>query len=284
MIQAAELKKNYRLVHGNPADVTGIMGIADLHVHESGDATDTSRRIIASAVRQGIDLIAVTNHDSADGYERASRIRDRLTRKKPVDHQLTIVRAAEVTAADKRHVLVYNLKQHIPVGLRLEHLLEEVDKQGATVSMAHPELGNFSTTEKDIEVLLKGDNPPFALEVHNGGAAQIDRYKNSWLPRFIRRRIPEANSNIRAKTIFEAFMSKLQGATGGSDAHNARHVGDVVTCYPAEMDIFDAIRDGRSVVMERKKLPRATATNLAVGTLRGMMLESKRRRGTSITH
>ena len=288
MIEAVELQKKYRLVHGEPSNISGQMKMADLHVHEGGDTTDTPWRIVRAAVRRGLDLIAVTNHDNAFGYERASRMRDRIEKKREGNHHLTIIRAAEVTAEDNRHVLVYNLKHNVPVGSPLPRLLEEVDKQDATASMAHPELGSFSPTEKDIEELLEGDNPPFALEVHNGGARQIDRYsptveKYGCMPvvSFIKNRLPKTGSNSKAHEVFERFKDSLLGATGGSDAHSARHVGDVITCYPAEMELFDAIEKGKSVVMEHKKPKRATGTNLAIGTLRGIILDNKRKKVSS---
>lgn len=279
MIAAAELMLDYRLVHGDPKNITGRMARADLHLHEAGDTTDTPTRIVRAAIRRGLDLIAVTNHDDPDGYERASKIRDRLSMRRGDTPRLTVLRAAEVTAANNQHVLVYNLKSRISIGLSLPKLLEEVDRQGSIASMAHPELEGISPRKKDIEGLLGADNPTFALEVHNGGAALIDLTRDFRLPGFIRRRIPAAGSNEEAKTIFDTFKDKFLGATGGSDAHNARHVGDVVTCYPSDMDVFDAIRNGKSVVMERRRLPRATATNLVVGTVRGLILEGKRRTG-----
>jgi histidinol phosphatase-like PHP family hydrolase len=284
MIAASELQESYRLVHGDPVNLQGRMTVADLHLHTAGDTTSPVLGIIRAAIGRGLDVIAVTNHDSADGYEVASRIRDRLGRRRKSDHHLTIVRAAEITAANNQHVLLFNLKRLPSVGLSLPRLLEEADRQGAFASMAHPELGDFSPTETDIEALLDGTNPLFSLEVHNGGAASIDKHTPlvDKYPRafaVIKRRLPETGSNSRAKTIYENLKNGLQGATGGSDAHNARHVGDVVTCGPEGMDIFDAIRQGKSVVMEKRKLPRATATNILIGTVRSTILEGKRRSG-----
>lgn len=278
MVAAVELLKEYRLVHGDPKNLTGKVGLFDSHVHTEGDITSPTPGIIKAAFRRGLDAIAVTNHDT-DGYDRASRIRDRLSSRRSGGSPLEIIRGSEITVEGGGHVLAFGFRRRLKSGQPVERLLDEADKQGANISYAHPELAGMSLDEPRISALVAGDNPLVSLEVHNGGAALIQSTKDWPLPHFIRDRIPRAGSNDRAKVIFDQFKDVLYGATGGSDAHNARHVGDVITCYPADMDVFDAIRTGRSFVMERIKQPRVTATNLVVGTVRGKLLERKRQSG-----
>jgi hypothetical protein len=278
VIAAAELQKRYKIVHGNPEILTGNVETGETHAHILGDTTDSAARIVGAAIKNRVGKLFISDHD-ADNYGVASRIRDRLERKwAPLGHRLEVGRAAEVTTSDNLHILMYGFKRLPASGQSLEHLLEEAEREDAYVSLAHPELGDFSVTEQRVEDLLE-KGLRFGLEVHNAGASQIDRAQKYPLPRSIRRRIPEAGSNDRAKVIFDKFQHMLHGATGGSDAHNARHIGDVVTCVPAGMDFFDAIREGKSVIMERERLPRTTVTNVLVGHVRGKMLDRKRQRG-----
>ncbi|WP_426990166.1 PHP domain-containing protein [Pseudarthrobacter sp. Y6] len=46
----------------------------DLHAHSNvSDGTETPAQVMASAARAGLDVIALTDHDSTDGWEEASR-------------------------------------------------------------------------------------------------------------------------------------------------------------------------------------------------------------------
>lgn len=275
MIEAEELQREYRPVHGDPKNLKGNMVVGILHLHLWGDTTSPAGGILDELIINRADVAGITDHD-VDSYDMASRKRDKLSRRR--GHHLELVRASEITAAGNRHVLVFGFNRLPVSGQPIERLLEEANKQNAFVSLVHPELGDFSVTEPEIEALVENDAPPFAIEVHSGAVSQIDRAELYPLPGFIRRRIPDAGSNRRSKQLFESFKGKLLGGTGGPDAHNRRHAMDVITCGPEGMDLFDAIKQGKSVIMERKKLPRSTATNLVVGHVRGRLLERKRQR------
>ena len=111
---------------------------------------------------------------------------------------------------------------------------------------------------------------PFFLEVHNGGAAQIDRWrpeveKRSHIKLFAasERLIPQTGSNELAKQLAAIYG---RGGTGGTDSHGF-DPGFVLTCAPVGITIFEAINAGTSVIVARKKTPRPKFLDLAIGTV-----------------
>ncbi|MDN5855370.1 MAG: PHP domain-containing protein, partial [Actinomycetia bacterium] len=62
----------------------------DLHTHSSrSDGTDTPTELIANARDAGLDVVALTDHDSTAGWDEASAAAD--------DAGLTLVRGLEIS-------------------------------------------------------------------------------------------------------------------------------------------------------------------------------------------
>src|SRR6266568_182242 len=288
MTPVAELERDYEYVQGaDPLTVAqnGRVGVGDPHVHFTGDVIGTPKSKLLAA--QSLDIVAVADHDRLSGPT-IERKRDNL------ELSLEIISASEITAdslgSDRgqhsgKHLLVYRLKKLIPCKttsgrlISPQDLIKAAHDQGAVVAVAHPELGGFSYIADEIREMAGWDEPPDLIEVFNGGARNVDR---SRLGRVLRehvsgleKRIPASGSNTQARTIFEEVKDKLF-PLGGSDAHNARNVRDVVTGFDPEMDFFAAIRAGRSFVMRRKKPNRHTISNIVVGTIKGRQLEKSR--------
>ena len=137
MITKDRLLADYDVVHGKEENIQPVMQVGDLHLHTGGggDTTAPAWMTLSLAALQKIDVVAITNHNQ-DGYERASRIRDRIS--KLSGHYITLQRASEVTArshqtGEGRHVLIYkkgNLKK-FKVFTPLPELLTTAAEQDA---------------------------------------------------------------------------------------------------------------------------------------------------------
>ncbi len=275
MITAENLLANYKVVHGDPANVHGLMTAVDLHRHSGGggDTTATRWQVFSTLARQGVD-VAITNHNQL-GHAAASRSRDLLHR--VTGKFVDIYDGVELTAKSHLsgrdvHVLVYKapkprkLKAFAP----LPQLLAQIADQGGFAFLAHPELGeNMSVTQAEVEDLAER-GLPFGIEAHNGGAAQIE----AWLPMvdartnnplfsFIRKRLPQSGSNGRAKEMAVTYEVPV---SGGTDLHGGGK-SFVLTCAPAGIPLFEAITTGRSVIVESKVIPKPQAHELVLGTI-----------------
>ena len=79
------------------------MTVIDLHAHSSAsDGTDTPADLVAAASRAGVDTLALTDHDTVQGWSQAARA--------AASHGVTLVRGVEVSARWRGvsvHVLGY---------------------------------------------------------------------------------------------------------------------------------------------------------------------------------
>lgn len=75
--------------------------IADLHIHTSlspcAEVDMTPRRIIDTAIKKGIDIIAITDHNSAENTE--------ITMEIGLKKGITVLPSIEVTSYEEAHVL-----------------------------------------------------------------------------------------------------------------------------------------------------------------------------------
>lgn len=64
----------------------------DLHTHSTrSDGTDTPAELVAKAAGAGLDVLAITDHDSMAGWDEASRV--------AADHPLTLLHGLEISCA-----------------------------------------------------------------------------------------------------------------------------------------------------------------------------------------
>ena len=65
---------------------------ADLHTHSTAsDGTDSPTRVVEQAVAAGLDVVALTDHDTTDGWAEAAEA--------ALAHGVALVRGSEVTAS-----------------------------------------------------------------------------------------------------------------------------------------------------------------------------------------
>jgi len=184
----------------------------DLHVHTyySEDATTTLKELVHYASKNGLDGVAVTDHETLRGALKLAR-RSRLI----------IIPGLEVETL-RGHILALNIKTLIPPKLSLTETVQRTHDAGGVAVVAHPAavlktaLGQRITSNSNID----------AVEVINSAA----------FPFFL-------------STYLSCRLAKRLNLpqTAGSDAHHAPEIGTAYTLVDADPnsdDVAEAIRKG----------------------------------------
>ncbi|WP_321505406.1 PHP domain-containing protein [uncultured Methanoregula sp.] len=208
------------------------MLICDLHVHTSysKDGESSVEEILKRAEDVGLDVIAITDHDTVDGAKKA------LT----IPSTVLVIPGIEVSTK-QGHLLVLGVTEVIPSGLDVVTTVENARRMGALLILPHP-----------YHVWRHG-----VARRKNAGMAVVDAVE-SFNSRYI---VGSANKKA-------ARIAKRLGkpCVGGSDAHNARFVGFGRTYVEAEKNvpaILDAIRAG-NVSCGGKQTPLRTYTRQSI--------------------
>ncbi len=96
------------------------------HTHWSTDCLTRFEEIIAICERRGVDKIAITDHNTADGALAFQQIAP----------QLVIV--GEEIFTTKGELLAYFLTETVPSGLTPDETIKRLRDQGAVISVSHP--------------------------------------------------------------------------------------------------------------------------------------------------
>lgn len=199
-------------------------GQADLHTHTyySGfsklfffyhpESVTPPETMVDAAVKKGLDVLCITDHNEIEGAWRAQRY---VVREKGFLKEIEVVAGEEVTTADGE-VLALFLQERIPRGLSAAETIDVIHEQGGLAVAPHPFSYRCPCLGERIRA-LKLDG----LEVLN--AAHLDGYVN----------------RIAEKEVNSHFAH-----TGGSDAHSPRMVGDAYTEFKGNSaeDLYRAIR------------------------------------------
>ena len=172
---------------------------ADLHIHSiySPDAISKPETILQTAAERGIDVIAVTDHNTAAGWAEFQRLAPR--------YPVQVVYGQEITLWNGRHsdgeILALFLQQPV-TGTSVSDILAEIAHQDAIASIAHPfcdRRGEFRAYDRI------NDWSRIAVEARNG--------------RIYKKRENEMAENLTARLHVPA--------TAGSDAHTPFEIGAV---------------------------------------------------------
>jgi predicted metal-dependent phosphoesterase TrpH len=200
----------------------------DLHVHTnfSRDGESSVEEILRQAEAVGLDVIAITDHDTTEGAKRALTCETRVL----------VIPGIEVSTKDG-HLLVLGVTEIIPSGLDVGATIRMARKMGALLILPHPyHLWRHGVARRRKSGMSAVD----AVEAFNS--------------RYI-----VGSANAKAARIARRLGKPC---VGGSDAHNARFVGYGRTYVEAEKNIpsiLAAIRDGR-IACGGKKTPLRTYT------------------------
>lgn len=182
----------------------------DLQVHT--DVSPCSRAspedVVAAAKRRGLDGIAVTNHDTVEGYDAVAE---------SAGDNLEVIRGCEVTTT-QGHLLALGVSSAPPKAEPMT-VIDAVHDQGGIAVLSHPfdRLREYYSSElEDIAAAVD------AVEVVNSRCL-FERF------------------NRRARRFASEYGLPV---TGGSDAHFPIEIGRAVTVVPEETDVLMAIRKG----------------------------------------
>jgi predicted metal-dependent phosphoesterase TrpH len=168
----------------------------DLHAHTlwSKDCLMPFEKIIRLCKERGIDRIAITDHNTADGALAMQKLAPDL------------VIVGEEIMTTRGEILAYFVQESVPAGLTPDETIRRLRDQKAVISVSHPfdQLRKGAWREED---LLKIIDRVDAIEIFNA-----------------RCMIPRDND----KAIAFARQHNLVG-TAGSDAHTALEYGRAMT-------------------------------------------------------
>lgn len=201
------------------------MPIADPHCHTlASDGMVTPAQLVEGAVQAGLDLIAVTDHDTM------SAVRDVKERGEAAG--LSVVAGQEVTTKwpAQTHVLGWFLERPVKRGMTLGDTVDAIHEQGGLAILPHPFMPfYFGSIQPSMLLRL--------LEKHAVEGVELE----STVPMGARRR-------RLLREFYEQHRDRLGAPIGGSDSHfGATDLGRVVTDYDG---------DFRAAVLQRTTRPR----------------------------
>ena len=178
---------------------------ADLHIHTNlSDGMASPRRIVNEAVKRGLRVIAITDHDHLEG---AKRVADILAEEQlPID----LIMGTEVTTR-LGHFIGLFLEKRIKSMKSVEYTIESIKEQGGLCVAPHP-LGRLvpSMNRRKIDDLLNRGYVIDGIELYNPSPA---------------------NASARA-AVLEFNQQWKFAAIGSSDAHFWQHIGAGYTLFP----------------------------------------------------
>ncbi|MBI5398562.1 PHP domain-containing protein [Candidatus Woesearchaeota archaeon] len=186
----------------------------DLHIHTAAsfDSTESYERIIAQAVENRLDFIAITDHNVIDAT---------IARKCRQEKRILCLVGEEITKKED-HILAIDVVNEIPASLSNQKVIEQIRKQGGIAIAAHPLPENGGLTLAEIQTLR-----PAAMECANLRLESTDY----------------------AEKMLLAAREMGIPCIHNSDAHNSQELGIIISsCRMKELsreEIKAAVKEGR---------------------------------------
>ena len=179
----------------------------DPHVHTlASDGVDDVETILDAAVAQGLDAVAITDHERIDAAQAAREIA--LAREMPIE-----VIVGEEISTRSGHLVGLYMTERIRPWHSLKKSVAMIHEQGGLAVVAHPLPPYLNcASERAIRKLMDEADPiyhPDALEGFNPTTARM-RWSH---------RVPALAEELGL------------AAVAGSDAHKASNVGAAVTTF-----------------------------------------------------
>jgi glycosyltransferase involved in cell wall biosynthesis len=193
----------------------------DLHMHtdHSGDCATPVEVLLATARAQGLDVIAVTDHNEISGALEAQA--------KAAEYGVGVIVGEEVKTADQGEVIGLFLTEKIPRGMTLAETVAEIRRQGGVVYVPHP--FDRMHAVPDYEHLLGVVDDVDAIEVYNPRVA-IGSF-NEEAARFAAKyRIPAgAGSDSHVAQGLGSVRIRMPRFDGPEEFLEALRMADIVT-------------------------------------------------------
>jgi len=196
----------------------------DLHIHTccSPDSNMSFAAIAERCEREGIDCIAVTDHNCIEG---ALRLRE-------LDRVRVIV-GEEIFTSDGELIGLF-LSQPVPRGLSPLETIRRVREQGGLVCIPHPLGRRPFSPRKTLGTLDAGRYVPSKRVLERNALLTTEVLEQVDMVEVINARTPFADNWVACRLL--ASMCGLI-PSAGSDAHTAREIGRVQIEMP---DFSDA--------------------------------------------
>ena len=194
----------------------------DLHCHSyySNDGISSPEKLIKTALKKGLDGIALTDHDTTQGWEEAAEAAKKLNAVLVFGEEIKIKKEGKTVG----EILGYFLKEEInPRGKSVEEVIKEIKSQGGIAIIAHPY--HWRKLFKELE---KYKNLVNGIEVFNA-----------------RSQTKRGNQ----KSFIFAQRNNL-AMTAGSDAHHCSEVGDAYI----ETDVKNLEELKEAILQKRVKI------------------------------
>ncbi|MGY0287911.1 MAG: PHP domain-containing protein [Candidatus Methanodesulfokora washburnensis] len=164
----------------------------DLHIHTkfSKDSLSEPHKIIEIAKKKGLSGVAITDHNSMQGYISARE----AARKLDID----LIPGEEIMT-NRGEILAYLISEEVKPHRSPEETIEEIREQGGISAIAHPFRGKSIRLGSIVRLVD-------FIEVTNGRSSRQE--------------------NEKALKLATEYGKK---GIGGSDAHTLREVGQVIT-------------------------------------------------------
>ena len=185
---------------------------ADPHCHTlASDGMVTAKELVAAAVAAGLDLIAITDHDTMASARDAEAWGEYPG--------LTVVRGEEVTTAwpAQAHILGWFLEKPVRRGMSVEDTVAAIHDQGGLAIVPHPFMPTyFGSIQPAALSRLLEKHPVDGIETMST--------------------VPMGDGRRKLLADFYARHSdRLGAAVGSSDCHFGRYdIASIVTTYDGD--------------------------------------------------
>ena len=207
---------------------------ADMHVHtdHSKDSRTSPKDVVKRAIELGMDVIAVTDHNTVSGS---------LESEKYARGRILVIPGQEVHCKEGE-VIVLNVRKTLPNKMPAKDLMKMARKEGGFVIVPHP-----------FDLLRKGIGNPKESVLRYIDAVEVFNARTIF-NRFNNKAMAFAESNDLPKTV-------------GSDSHFPEEMGKTAMLIDSEKTIesvLNAIRLKKTELVVKKQ-------NLSSGIKRGIL-------------
>ncbi len=206
---------------------------ADPHCHTfASDGMVTAKELVEAAVAAGLDLIAITDHDTM------ASVRD-------AEHPgLTVIRGEEITTAwpGQAHILGWFLEKPVRRGMSVEDTVAAIHDQGGLAIVPHPFMPTYF-----------GSIQPAAL------SRLIEKHPVDGIE--MMSTVPMGNGRRKLLADFYAqHGERLGAAVGSSDCHFGRYdIASIVTTYEGAFRTAVEERTTKPARLRKREVPARVA-------------------------